>query len=57
MRMRQPDGKDATTDMENALVLGPHFSKVFCAKYPVDWSALDESRQGDVMQEIDQPIS
>ena len=50
-------GNTTTIDVDNALVLGTHFAKVFCANLPVDWFALYEVRQIDVMQEIDQPIS
>ena len=56
-RMRLPDGNTAKTDAQNAYVLGPQFSKVFCADRPIGWSALDEVRQRDVTQEIYQPIS
>ena len=57
MRMRLPDGSNATTDAENSTVLAPHFAKVFCANRPIDWSELEEAIQIDVMQEIDQPVS
>ena len=50
-------GNTAITDVENASVLGPHFSRIFCTDLPVDWYTLEEVRQRDVMQEIDQPIS
>ena len=57
MRMRLPNGNTATTEAENSSVPGPHFDKVFCVDIPVHWSGLDEVRQRDAMQEIDQPIS
>ena len=56
MRIWLTNGNNATTDAENALLLRPHFAKVCCSDWPVDWSALDEVRQRDAMQEIDQPI-
>ena len=57
IRMWLPDGITATTDADNYLLLGPHFAKVFCTDRPIDWSALEEVIQRDVMQEIDQTIS
>ena len=53
MRMRLPDGNTATTNADNASVLGPHFAKVFLANHPVKWSKLEEVIQRDVMQEFD----
>ena len=50
------DRNTAIPEANNALVLGPNLAKVFFANLPVDWSALDELRQRDVMQEMDQPI-
>ena len=57
MMMRIPDGSTATTETENSLVLGTNFFKVFCSDRPIDWYVLDEVRQREFMQEIDQPIS
>ena len=57
MRMKLPYRNTATADAKNSLVLGQHFAKVFCANLPVDWFALDEVIQIDVIQEIYQPIS
>ena len=57
MRMQLLYGNTTTTDVDNALVLGPHFAKVFCANLPVEWFALYEVRKIDAMQEIYQPIS
>ena len=57
MRMKLPDGNTVTTNADNTSVIGPNFSKVFCAYFPVEWYTLDEVMQKDIMQEIDQPIS
>ena len=50
MSIRLTDGNTATTDAKNYLVPGPHFAKLFCADHPVEWSALYEVRQRDVMK-------
>ena len=57
MQMRLPNGELATTDAENASVFGPHFHRVFNNYRPIDWPVLEKTKQREVMEKIDQPIS
>ena len=57
MRMRLPTGKLATTDKENAEVLGPHFEKVFNNHRPIEWNVIDKIKQRQTMYELNEPIS
>ena len=57
IRMRLPNGELATTDAENASIFGPHFHRVFNNNRPIDWPLLDNIKQREVMDELDQPIS
>ena len=41
MQMRLPIEKLATTDKENAEVLGPHFEKVFNNYRPIEWKVIN----------------
>ena len=56
-RMRLPTGKLATTDKENAEVLGPHFKKVFNNHRQIEWNVIDEIKQRQTMHELKEPIS
>ena len=40
-------------NVENATILGPHFTRVFNNKRDVDWSVLSEIEQRAVMHELD----
>ena len=57
MRMRLPTGKLATTDKEDAEVLGPHFEKVFNKHRPIEWNVIDEIKQHQTMYELNDPIT
>ena len=57
MRMRLTTGKLATTDKENAEVLGPDFEKVFNNHRPVEWNVIDEIKQRQTIHELNEPIS
>ena len=56
MRMRLPTGKLATIDKENAEVLGPHFEKVFNNHRPIEWEVINEIKQRQTMNELNNPI-
>ena len=49
MSIQLPYGNIATTDADNASVLVTHFDQLFFAYCPVDWSALEEVIQRDIM--------
>ena len=57
MRMCLPTGKLATTDKENAEVLGPHFEKVFNNHRPIEWKVINKIKQCQTMHELNKPIS
>ena len=57
MRMRLPTGKLATTDKENAEVLGTHFEKVFNNHRLIEWEVINEIKQRQTMNELNNPIS
>ena len=57
MQMRLPTGKLATTDKENAEVLGPHFEKVFNNHCPIEWKVSNEIKQLQTIHELNKPIS
>ena len=57
MRMRLTNGELATTDAENVSVFGPYFHRVFNNHRPINWPVLDNIKQREVMNELDQPIS
>ena len=42
---------------ENASVFGPHFHRLFNNHRPIDWPVLDNIKQIEVMDELDQHIS
>ena len=56
MRMRLSTGKLATTDKENAEVLGPHFEKVFNKHRPIEWEVINKIKQRQTMHELNKPI-
>ena len=56
MRLKLPTGKLATTDAENASIMGPHFKKVYTNHRPIDWTALNDIKQRDEMTELDERI-
>ena len=55
--MRLPTGKLATTDKENAEVLGPHFKKVFNNHRPIEWEVIKKIKQCQTINELNKPIS
>ena len=57
MRMRLPKEKLATTDKENAEVLGPHFEKVFKNYRPIEWKVINNIKQRQTMHELNKPIT
>ena len=57
MRMCLPTGKLATTDKENAEVLGPHFEKVFSKHRPIEWNVINKIKQRQTMHELNEPIT
>ena len=57
LEVRLPTGKLATTDKENAEVLGPHFEKVFNNHRPIEWKVINEIKQHQTMHELNEPIS
>ena len=57
MRIRLPTGKLATTDKENAEVLGPHFKKVFNNHHPIEWKVIYDIKQHQTIYELNEPIS
>ena len=57
MRLRLPNGDLATTDAENASVMGPHLAKVYQAHRPVDFSVLQDLPQRPMMPELDTHIT
>ena len=56
MRLRLPNGDLATTDAENASVMGPHLAKVYQAHRPVDFSVLQDLPQRPMIPELDAPM-
>ena len=57
MRVRLPTEKLATTDKENAEVLGPPFYKVFNQHLPIEWKVIDEIKQRQKMYNLNDPIT
>jgi len=47
------NGKLASTDAENASIMGPHFEKDYTNHQPVNWSALNAILQRVEMTELD----
>ena len=57
MRLKLPSGKLATTDAENASIMGPHFEKVYTHHRPIDWKVLLDIEQRTTLWELDAIIS
>ena len=57
MRMRLPTGKLATTNKENAEVLGSHFEKVLKNHHPIEWKVINNIKQRQTMHELNKTIS
>ena len=53
MRLMLPTGKLASTDAENASVMGPHFEKVYMNHGHVAWAAIIAILQLSEMIELD----
>ena len=53
MRLRLPNGKLASTDEQNASVMGPHLSKVYPNHRPVTWEVTNDIKQQDTVPDID----
>ena len=56
MRIKLRNGKLASTDSENASIMGPHFEKVYTNHRPIDWSDLNAILQRAEMTELDAEI-
>ena len=57
MRLTLPSGKLATTDVENASIMGPHFEKVYTHYRPIDWKVLLDIEQRTISLELNSCIS
>eukprot|EP00978_Attheya_sp_CCMP212_P004158 scaffold9027_cov61-Attheya_sp.AAC.6 len=55
IKMRKADGNLATSDSDNADVMGEHFTKVFNNHRPIDTSVLDELNQRPIIEELGNP--
>ena len=56
MWMWPPNRELETTDTENVSVFGPRFQRVFNNHIPIYWSMLENIKQRDVMDKLDQTI-
>ena len=56
-RMRPPTVKLATTNKDNAEVLGPHFDKVFNKHCPIKWKVINKIKERQTMYELNYPIT
>ena len=50
------DASLASTDADNAVVLAPHFERVYTADRPVTWEVIDDIAPQDTVEGIDHPI-
>ena len=57
MQLKLTNGEMATTDAENASVMGPHLEKVYRNHRPVDLIVLSKLPQQHIMPELDTLIS
>ena len=57
MQLKLTNDELATTDVENAYIMGPHSEKVYRNHGPVDWTILHELTQRYFMLELDTLIS
>ena len=57
IHLKLTNGELATTDAENASVMGEHLEKVYRNHRPVDWLVLHEIPQRHFMLELDTLIS
>ena len=57
IRLKLANGELATTDAENASVMGPHLEKFYRNHLLVDWSVLHELPQQHFMLDLDTLIS
>ena len=55
--MRLPTGKLATTDKENAEMLGPYFEKFFNKIFLMEWKVIDEIQQRQTVCELNDTIT
>ena len=56
MRLLLPNGKLASTDEQNASVMGPDLSKVYSNHRPVTWEVTNDIKQRDTVPNIDHSI-
>ena len=56
MRLCLPNGKLASTDEQNASVMGPHLSKVYSNYRPVTWEVTKDIKQRGIVPDIDHSI-
>ena len=56
MRLCLPNGELASTDKQNASVMGPHLSKVYPNHRPVIWEVTEDIEQRDTVPDIDHYI-
>ena len=52
MRLRLPNGELASTDKQNASVMGPHLSKVYSNHRPITWEVTNDIKQRDTVPDI-----
>ena len=57
MRLKLTNGELATTDAENASVMGPHLEKVYRNHRPVNCLVLHELPQRNFMLELETLVS
>eukprot|EP00978_Attheya_sp_CCMP212_P047038 scaffold421192_cov59-Attheya_sp.AAC.1 len=55
MKMNMENGEKATTDKDNADVMGNHFSKVFNNHRPIDSTVIEEIKQREIRTELGDP--
>ena len=56
MRFKLPNGNLASTDAENASILGPHSKRVYTNHQKIEWAVLDDILQRLTMLELDAEI-
>jgi len=57
LKFRGKDGKVATTDRENAMITGKHFTKVFNRDAFVDWEHINKTIQKDIIHSLAETIT
>ena len=57
LKFRSEDGKIATTNRENAILAGEHFTKVFNRDARVDWDHVDRTAQKEMVISLAAPLT